>query len=147
MKRINVTAQGRSVVTAEVAEKDQVALTTRALVLLIWSYFGLLLIEGALRKWVAPSLANPLLIIRDPVVIAIYALAFLRGIFPMNRFVIALAIVGALALCASLVGPHANFGVNLFGWRCNILHLPLIYVMGRVLDFDAVKRAGRWILV
>jgi hypothetical protein len=120
---------------------------TRALAWLVWTYFGLLLLEGALRKWIVPSLANPLLIIRDPVVIAIYVLAFARGIFPWNRFVIALAIVGALCFCASLVGPHANFGVNLFGWRCNILHLPLIYVMARVLDCEAVKRAGRWILI
>ncbi len=120
---------------------------TRALVWLIWTYFGLLLVEGALRKWVVPSLANPLLIIRDPVVVAIYALAVARGIFPLNRFVIALAIVGLLCLSASLVGPHSNLGVNLFGWRCNILHLPLIYVMARVLDFDGVKRIGRWVLL
>ncbi len=119
----------------------------RVLLWLIWTYLGLLLIEGSLRKWLVPSLANPLLIIRDPVVIAIYALAFARGIFPLNRFVIALAVVGVLCLSASLVGPHSNLGVNLFGWRCNILHLPLIYVMARVLDFDAVKRAGRWILL
>ena len=121
--------------------------TMRTLVWLIWTYFGLLLIEGALRKWVAPSLANPLLIIRDPVVVVIYALAFARGIFPWNRFVIALAIVGVLCLSASLVGPHSNLGVNLFGWRCNILHLPLIYVMGRVLDLNAIKHAGRWVLL
>ena len=37
---------------------------------LIWLYFWLLLLEGALRKWVLPQLSNPLLIIRDPVVVA-----------------------------------------------------------------------------
>src|SRR5689334_1766816 len=82
---------------------------------LIWTYFWLLIFEGALRKWVAPSLANPLLIIRDPVVIAIYALAFARGIFPLNRFVIALAALGVLMLATSLIGPHSSFGVNFFG--------------------------------
>src|SRR5215216_1031220 len=140
-------AERSAVPAAELTGKEEVAFTTRALVWLIWSYFGLLLVEGALRKWVVPSLANPLLIIRDPVIVAIYALAFARGIFPLNRFVIALAIVGVLCLSASLVGPHSNLGVKLFGWRCNILHLPLIYVMARVLDFEAVKRAGRWVLV
>ena len=149
-RRIRNAAIAQSVATnADATEKGLAATlaSMRTLVWLIWTYFGLLLIEGALRKWVVPSLANPLLIIRDPVVVAIYAIAFARGIFPWNRFVIALAIVGVLCLCASLVGPHANLGVNLFGWRCNILHLPLIYVMARVLDFDAVKRAGRWILL
>ena len=31
---------------------------------LIWLYFWLLLIEGALRKWVVPQLSNPLLLVR-----------------------------------------------------------------------------------
>ncbi len=31
----------------------------------IWLYFFLLLFEGALRKWVLPSLSAPLLIVRD----------------------------------------------------------------------------------
>src|SRR5882672_7649551 len=114
---------------------------------LIWSYFWLLLFEGALRKWGAPSLANPLLIVRDPILLAIYGLALARGIFPLNRFVIALAVVGLLSLAASLVGPHSNLGVNLFGFRCDFLHLPLIFVMGRVFDFDSVKRLGLWVLV
>ena len=39
--------------------------TIRNIRRLIWLYFWLLLIEGALRKWVAPSLSNPLLIIRE----------------------------------------------------------------------------------
>ncbi|HEY4284826.1 MAG TPA: hypothetical protein VGM62_17320, partial [Chthoniobacterales bacterium] len=43
---------------------------------LIWLYFWLLLVEGALRKWLLPDLSNPLLVIRDPVALAIYALSF-----------------------------------------------------------------------
>jgi deoxyadenosine/deoxycytidine kinase len=35
-------------------------------------YFGLLLVEGALRKWLLPQLSDPLLVIRDPVVLLIY---------------------------------------------------------------------------
>jgi len=129
---------------------EQVALPAdplRPLRWLIWSYFWLLIFEGALRKWVAPSLANPLLIVRDPVVIAIYALAFARGIFPLNRFVIALATLGVLTLATSLIGPHSSFGVNFFGFRCDFLHLPLIYVIGRVFDFNSVKRLGLYVLL
>ena len=43
---------------------------------LIWLYFLLLLFEGALRKWFLPSLSQGLLIIRDPVVIWIYYIAY-----------------------------------------------------------------------
>jgi len=54
---------------------------------LIWLYFWLLIIEGALRKWIVPSLSNPLLIIRDPVVILIYAVAASEGKFPRSAFI------------------------------------------------------------
>ena len=114
---------------------------------LIWTYFWLLLFEGALRKWALPSMANPLLIVRDPVLIAIYGLAFARGVFPMNKFVIALAVVGVFSFVASMFAPYFSLGVHIFGFRCDFLHLPLIYVMGRVLDFDSVKRVGFWVLL
>ena len=62
--------------------------------ILIWSYIVLLILEGSLRKWWLPSLADPILIIRDPVALAIYALALGAGIFPLNGFVV---FTGALA--------------------------------------------------
>src|SRR5438045_3843494 len=51
---------------------------------LIWIYFALLLFEGALRKWVIPGLATPLLVVRDPVLLGAYALALHAGLFPQN---------------------------------------------------------------
>jgi hypothetical protein len=114
---------------------------------LIWTYFWLLLFEGALRKWIVPSLANPLLIIRDPVLFAIYGMAMARGVFPQNRFVIALAIIGLLSLAASFFTEYFNLGVSIYGFRCNFLHLPLIYVIARVFNFETVKRVGFWVLL
>jgi len=35
--------------------------TLRQLRWMIWAYFWLLLVEGALRKWIVPQLSNPLL--------------------------------------------------------------------------------------
>src|SRR4030095_15695316 len=88
--------------------RDSAAESPRYLRWLIWTYFWLLIFEGALRKWALPSLANPLLVIRDPVLLAIYALAFARQIFPVNKFVIALTCIGVLSLTAGLIGPYAN---------------------------------------
>ena len=45
---------------------------------LIWLYLFLLIGEGILRKWVLPGLSEPLLIIRDPLVIGIYLCAFIN---------------------------------------------------------------------
>ena len=34
---------------------------------LLWLYFWLLIFEGALRRWLLPGLATPLLLVRDPI--------------------------------------------------------------------------------
>ena len=70
--------------------------TIRNIRRLIWLYFWLLLLEGALRKWVVPQLSNPLLIIRDPVVLLIYVLAIRARVFPRNAWVLSLAFIAFL---------------------------------------------------
>jgi hypothetical protein len=115
--------------------------------LLIWLYLVLLLAEGALRKWVLPAMSDQLLIVRDPVVLAIYALALASGIFPVNRFVVVIAVLAGLSAAASLLGGHTNLLVIAYGLRINYLHLPLIWIMGRVLDRREVERIGAFLLV
>jgi len=117
-----------------------------AIKILIWTYLVLLLTEGALRKWVLPGLSDELLVVRDPVVLAIYALALAAGIFPGNRFIIAVAALAVLSAVASLLGGHDNLLVIAYGLRINYLHLPLIWIMGRVLDRRDVERLGAFLL-
>ena len=107
---------------------------------LIWLYFFLLIYEGALRKWIVPSLANPLLIIRDPVVILIYVQALAKGAFPEDGFVAGIIGLGILTFLISLVTGTGNLFVSLFGWRTNFLHLPLIFLMPKVLSPKDVRR-------
>jgi hypothetical protein len=75
---------------------------------LIWTYFLLLIYEGALRKWVLPGLANPLLIVRDPVVILIYILALSKGVFPEDSLVTWIIGLGLLTFLVSLVTGSGN---------------------------------------
>ncbi|HEX7515917.1 MAG TPA: hypothetical protein VF345_01380 [Chthoniobacterales bacterium] len=127
--------------------------TIRTIRRLIWLYFWLLLIEGALRKWVLPQLSNPLLIIRDPVVLLIYVLAIRARVFPRNAWVFSLAIIGFLSLAVSFIAlwpylqPSKIALVSIFGCRTNFLHLPLIFLMPRVLRPEDVKRIGWWALL
>src|SRR5258706_9102682 len=114
---------------------------------LIWLYFWLLIFEGVLRKWVLPAYANPLLIVRDPVVITIYCLAILCRVFPWNRFVFVIIILAVVSFTASMVFGHQNLKVALFGIHTNFLHLPLIFLIARVFNFDDVKQIGKWILI
>jgi hypothetical protein len=127
--------------------------TIRNIRRLIWLYFWLLLLEGALRKWVVPQLSNPLLIIRDPVVILIYFLAVRARLFPRNGWVLSLAFIAFLSFAASFVALWAYIPpgrialVSGFGFRANFLHLPLIFVIPRVLRPEDVKRIGWWVLI
>jgi hypothetical protein len=127
--------------------------TIRNIRRLIWLYFWLLLLEGALRKWVLPQLSNPLLIVRDPVVLLIYVLAIKARVFPRNGWVLSLAIIAFLSMAVSFIAlwpylqPSKIALVSIFGCRTNFLHLPLIFLMPRVLRPEDVKRIGWWTLL
>jgi hypothetical protein len=118
----------------------------RAIRRLIFVYFFLLIFEGSLRFWILPGFSNILLVVRDPVVCLIYLLAVSAGLMPRNVAIgltVALAIFGAFS---SLLTSEAPVLVTVFGLRSNYLHLPLIYVMQRVLSAADVLRIGRWLM-
>lgn len=120
---------------------------------LIWLYFFLLIFEGTFRKWILPQYSDVILVIRDPVVLAIYALALKAKVFPRNGYILSLGIIAILSWLVALVvlEPYLALKplilVTGFGFRSNFLHLPLIFVIGRVLDMDDLKKLGWWVLV
>jgi hypothetical protein len=120
---------------------------------LIWVYLILLVLEGAVRKWALPELSDPLLLIRDPVVLAIYFFALHAHIFPRNGYMVALGIIGALSVIVSIfvlfdyVPLKLILLVSLYGFRCDFLHLPLIFVIANAFDSQDVKRIGGWTLL
>jgi hypothetical protein len=114
---------------------------------LIWLYVILLVFEGALRKWVLPSLADPLLIIRDPVAIVIYLLAFFTGKFPLNGWMLAIVVLAFCSIVASFAAGQTNAIVLVYGLRINYGHLPLIWVMAAALTRRDVERIGTFLLL
>jgi len=110
---------------------------------LIWLYIILWLIEGGLRRWVLPGLASPLLMIRDPLVLAIYFVAVANNMFPTNGFVVWGALLAVLSFANALLLGHGNVWVALFGVRCDFLHVPLIFIMGRVLQREDLIRLAK----
>ncbi len=113
---------------------------------LVWVYFILLIFEGALRKWTVPSLANVLLVVRDPILLLIYAIAFSRRIFPVNAFTLSIGFLAVVSFVASFMATFHDWRVALFGVRCNFLHLPLIFIIGRAFNCDDVRRVGWFML-
>jgi len=126
--------------------------TLKNLKRLIWLYFWLLIFEGTFRKWVLPQFSDILLVIRDPVVMAIYYLAFKVRVFPRNAYIVALAIIALFSWLAALLvlmpylAPKQIFLVSAFGFRCNFLHLPLIFIIGKLVTAEEVKKFGWWVL-
>ncbi len=114
---------------------------------LLFLYVGLWVFEGALRKWILPSLANPLLIVRDPVLLAAYALALARGVFPRNAFIVWFAVLGGCAMVVSMGATETPLFVELYGFRADYLHLPLIFLLPAVLRREDLLAIGKWALV
>jgi len=128
-------------------EEESASRAHAGLKALIWTYFLLLMTEGILRKWVLPGLSNPLLFVRDPVLLAIYVLALTQGLPLFNGYVIALGIVG---ICAIIAGQLTGIGtllVTAYGIDANFLHIPLIFVVPAVLKRSDVVKIGRWFLI
>jgi hypothetical protein len=118
---------------------------------MIWLYFVLLIAEGALRKWVLPSLSTPLLVIRDPLVLLIYVQAIRCHRFqlsgPMVAYFLLLTSFVLLALFQMIAGVGGGPMVAAYGLRTNFLHLPLIFVIPQVFSYADTIKLGRWVLI
>jgi hypothetical protein len=99
---------------------------------LVLIYIVLWIFEGGLRRWILPSLSNPLLLIRDPLVVLIYSVAAAMHRFPFNVFIF--SAIGLAFLEAALVPfGHGNPIVAAYGIRSDFLHVPMIFIIGRTL--------------
>lgn len=111
----------------------------------IWIYVFLLIFEGALRKWLLPSLATPLLLVRDPIAIWLTIVGLQKG-WIKSSYAKIMMIVASLSLILTLIIGHHNLLVALFGWRIYFFHFPMIFVMGKILTRYDILRIGQFIL-
>lgn len=118
----------------------------RTLRALIWIYFFLLIFEGFLRM-VLPPLSTPLLVVREPFLLLAYLIAQITLIFPWNRFLFLLWTLGAIALTLGIFVLPGSMLTLFYGFRCSFLHVPLIFLIPKVMDVHDVERIGRWFLI
>lgn len=121
---------------------DNISKINNSIKIAIWLYFFLWIFEGALRKWVVPSLATPLLIVRDPVAIYIIIKAIYLNVKFINGYVVSAFIITILALIITLTFGHANLFVGIYGARIMLLHFPLIFVIGAVFTKEDIIKMG-----
>jgi hypothetical protein len=112
----------------------------------IWLYFLLWIFEGALRKWILPSLATPLLVVRDPIAVYIILRAFYLHVKFVNGYVVLSSIFTLLGLAVTLTFGHENLFVGLYGARIMLLHFPLIFIIGEVFKKEDILKFGRVML-
>jgi hypothetical protein len=115
----------------------------------IWVYFLLLIFEGALRKWIVPALSTPLLLIRDPVAIAIIWEAYKTKKWPKqwtSTIAVLCAVTVGLALIQLLAGDNVWF-IAIYGLRSYLLPFPVAFIVGSVLTPQELRQFGRWTLV
>lgn len=112
----------------------------------VWAYFLLLIFDGALRKWVVPGLATPLLLVRDPIAFYLILASWKRGLFSWNTYVSAMFLVGVAGLYTAVFWGHGSLPVAIYGARILLLHFPLIFVIGRIFNRDDVEKMGKVIL-
>src|SRR5690554_1009580 len=74
----------------------------------IWLYFFLIIFEGALRKWIFPSLATPLLVVRDPIGIWLVYMAWKKKLLPSNIYMGAMVFIGLLSIYTAIFIGHGN---------------------------------------
>lgn len=110
---------------------------------LIWLYFLLLIFEGALRKWVAPQLSAPLLVIRDPVALMIIWEAYRTHKWP-TRWSLAITLVTLLLVGLFILQSIAgdNPLVGLYGLHSYLLPFPVMFIMGENLDAEDLRKIG-----
>ena len=114
---------------------------------LLWLYFWLLIFEGALRKWVVPGLANPLLLVRDPV--ALLALWWGWPLLRQRRWQFwlqPLMVIGPIAFLLAITLGHGDIPTALYGTRILVLQLPLIFLYAAAFTRDDVIRFA-WVML
>ena len=110
----------------------------------IWIYFLLILFDGALRKWLLPSLSNPILVLRDPVALWILIYASKRGFLKLNHYILMVVLIGFLAIYTAYFIGHGSLTVAIYGARIFLLHIPLIFVIRSVFDKTDIIKLARW---
>jgi hypothetical protein len=109
---------------------------------LFWAYFLLLFFEGAIRKWILPQYAGPLLLVRDPIAFLIIWEAYRSRKWPREwSSAIGFLTVGMMILCiVQLIIGEAPWFVIVYGLRSYLLPFPVALIMGENLDSEDLRK-------
>ncbi|TCD02674.1 hypothetical protein [Pedobacter psychroterrae] len=123
-----------------------IAIEDKTLKNMVWAYLVLLIFEGALRKWFLPGLATPLLLVRDPIALWVLFKLWNRNMLPANPIMNSMLLLGSIGILTTMLAGHGNLPVALFGARPYLIHFPLIFAFGVLLNRADVEKMGKFLL-
>lgn len=113
--------------------------------LCFWCYLLMLIFEGAIRKWFLPGLSDLFLVIRDPIVLYVIYLSVKYRLLK-DKFIIYLFVLSIISFVLTLLFGHHNIGVALYGVRITLLHIPSIFIFGKILSRQDIYLIGKVVL-
>lgn len=98
----------------------------------VWVFLFFLFAEGLLRKWLLPSLSNPVMVVKDFFTIIIVIEGYRKGLVKSKWANLSVAL-GFFTFVTTMLFGHQNLLVAL--WGCKILWfgIPMCYVLKSVL--------------
>jgi hypothetical protein len=123
----------------------------RRVVKLIFLVYWLLILEGALRKWVLPQFQKEIYFIRDPIVLAVYWMSIRYRLFRHSTIVLTITALIAW-LCMVEVVFHAMSDkcdplLTGYGLRSYFFYIPLALVIAETFDRADLERLIRQTLL
>ena len=122
----------------------------RRIVGMVLVVYVLLIVEGALRKWVLPEFGQVLFFIRDPFVLAIYGMALVSGHWPRSSpwltaaLVLALlsALLAVLQIALGLGNPQSPLLFSAYGLRNYFFYIPLAFIVAETFLLVDLQRVA-----
>lgn len=108
--------------------------------LVLFLYIFLLVFEGALRKWVLPSMSSVLVLARDPLVLYLLFYGSKRG-WLRNAWVHIAFLASFISLIVALA-RDIHWEVAYYGSHSFLLYYPCIFVLPHILTMKDVYRIG-----
>lgn len=116
----------------------------------IYIVYFLMIFEGVLRKWVAPSLSSFIFFIKDPFLLYVYIQALIWGFYYRSLAFLFFLFVSFLIILLSLFNiffQPEGVVIYLYGVRNYIFYLPLIFVIPYFFDRKDFLNVARWSVI
>jgi hypothetical protein len=122
----------------------------RRIVGMVLFVYVLLIVEGALRKWVLPEFGQVLFFVRDPFVLAIYGMALTSGHWPHRSpwltaaLLLALLsfLLAVLQVAVGLGNPQAPLIFAAYGMRNYFFYIPLAFIVAEIFQLEDLRRVA-----